>query len=82
MADNIYFMDWLKRDHPVLFEMFNRDGVFIEKVNDQFVLHVIVIDEEIPLDKLNELQDAWNNYILLENLGTNANPLLVTQNKF
>ena len=82
MADNIYFMNWLHRQHPALFEMFNRDGVFIEKVNNQFVLHVIVIDEEIPLYKLNELQDAWSDYIHSENLGAEAHPLLVTQNKF
>ena len=82
MAHNPSFMGWLNKQHPALFEMFNREGVFIEKVNNQFVLHVIIIDEEIPLDRLNKLQDAWNDYILLENLGAEAHPLIVTQNKF
>jgi hypothetical protein len=82
MGNSTSFMDWLKKQHPELFEMFNRDGIFIEKVNNQFVLHVIVIDEEIPLDQLNKLQDAWNDYISLENLGDAAHPLIITQNKF
>jgi len=66
------FMDWLK----------NRDGIFIEKVNNQLVLHVIIIDEEIPLDELNKLQTAWNDFILFENLEAEAHPLIITQNKF
>ena len=65
-------MDWLK----------NRDGIFIEKVNNQLVLHVIIIDEEIPLDELNKLQTAWNDFILFENLEAEAHPLIITQNKF
>jgi len=75
-------MDWLQKHHLRLFETFNRDGIFIEKVDNQLVLHVIIIDEEIPLDQLNNLQSAWNEFILLENLGAEAHPLIITQNKF
>ena len=82
MFTSTSFMDWLKEHDPVLFEMFNRDGIFIEKVNNQLVLHVIIIDEEIPLDQLNKLQNAWNDFILFENLGAEAHPLIITQNKF
>ncbi|HEU5164418.1 MAG TPA: hypothetical protein VFU29_02690 [Chitinophagaceae bacterium] len=76
------FMDWLKKHHPALFEIFNEDGIFIEKVNNQFVLHITIIEEEISLDKLNKLQNAWNDFILFDNLGAEAYPLIVTQNKF
>jgi len=82
MFTSTSFMAWLKELHLALFEIFNRDGVFIEKVNNQLVLHVIIIDEEIPLDELNKLQNAWNEFILFENLGGEAHPLIVTQNKF
>ena len=82
MFTSTSFMDWLQEHHPALFEMFNRDGIFIEKVNNQLVLHVIIIDEEIPLDELNKLQNAWNDFILFENLGAGAHPLIITQNKF
>ena len=76
------FMDWLNKHHPDLFEIFNEDGIFIEKVNNQFVLHITIIEEEISLDKLNKLQNAWNDFILFDNLGAEAYPLIVTQNKF
>lgn len=81
MADDTNFMDELYKQHPALFELFNKDGLFIEKVNDQFVLRVIVIDEEIPLDKLNDLQHAWNDYILSKNPAAQPRSLIVTQNK-
>jgi hypothetical protein len=35
MFTSTSFMDWLQEHHPALFEMFNRDGIFIEKVNNQ-----------------------------------------------
>jgi hypothetical protein len=75
-------MDWLQKNHLPLFETFNKDGIFIEKVDNQLVLHVIIIDEEIPLDELNKLQTAWKDFILFENLGAEAHPLIITQNKF
>ena len=82
MYTRISFMDWLSKHHLPLFETFNKDGIFIEKVDNQLVLHVIIIDEEIPLDELNKLQTAWNDFILLENLGAEAHPLIITQDKF
>ncbi len=82
MPHNTSFMTWLDKQHPVLFEMFSTDGIFVERVNNQLVLHVIIIDEEIALDELNKLQDAWNEYILVESLGDEAHPLIITQNKF
>ena len=82
MARNTSFMDWLEMHYPALFEIFNKDGIFIEKVNKQIFLHVTIIDEEVSLDELNKLQDAWKDFILYDNLGAEAHPLIITQNKF
>ena len=54
----------------------------MEKVNKQFFLHVTIIDEEVSLVELNKLQDAWNDFILFDNLEAEAHPLIITQNKF
>ena len=75
-------MDWLEKYHFALFEIFNKDGIFVEKVNKQFFLHVTLIDEEDSLVELNKLQDAWNDFILFDNLEAEAHPLIITQNKF
>ena len=82
MFNGPFFMDWLGKHDPALFELFSRDGIFIEKVNNQFVLHVTIVDEEISLDELNKLQNAWSDFILSENLGAEAHPIIITQNKF
>lgn len=57
-------MDWLEKHYPSLFEIFNKDGIFVEKVNTHFFLHVTIIDEEVSLDELNKLQTAWKDFIL------------------
>ena len=75
-------MIWLEKHYPALFEIFNKDGIFIEKVNNQFFLHVTIIDEEVSLDELNKLQNAWTDFILYDNLEAEAHPLIITQNKF
>ena len=82
MVKNTSFMNWLETNHPALFEIFNKDGIFVEKVNKQFFLHVTIIDEEVSLDELNKLQDAWKDFIHFDNLGADAHPLIITQNKF
>jgi len=82
MVKNTSFMHWLEKHYPALFEIFNRDGIFVEKVNKQFFLHVTIIDEEVSLDELNKLQNAWKDFILFDNLGDEAHPLIITQNKF
>ena len=82
MFKNTSFMNWLEKHHPALFEIFNKDGIFVEKVNKQIFLHVTIIDEEVSLDELNKLQDAWTDFIHFDNLGAEAHPLIITQNKF
>ena len=82
MVKNTSFMNWLERHYPALFEIFNKDGIFVEKVNKQFFLHVTIIDEEVSLDELNKLQNAWTDFIHYDNLEAEAHPLIITQNKF
>ena len=82
MVKHTSFMNWLEKHYPALFEIFNKDGIFIEKVNKQFFLHVTIIEEEVSLDELNNLQDAWKDFIVYENLEAEAHPLIITQNKF
>jgi hypothetical protein len=82
MVKHTSFMNWLEKHYPALFEIFSKDGIFVEKVNKQFFLHVTIIEEEVSLDELNKLQNAWKDFILFDNLGEEAHPLLITQNKF
>lgn len=82
MVKHTSFIDWLEKHYPALFEIFNKDGIFVEKVNKQFFLHVTIIDEKVSLAELNKLQNAWKDFILFDNLEAEAHPLIITQNKF
>jgi hypothetical protein len=82
MPNGESFMNWLNKHNPELFEIFNNDGIFLERKNDHFILHITIIDEEISLVDLNKLQIEWNNFIHLVESEEKAYPLIVSQNKF
>ena len=82
MSHGVSFMDWLRGQDPGLYETFSKDGIFIERKGEKYVLHITLIDEDISLVELNKLQNEWDNFMLLEESGTETFPLIVSQNKF
>lgn len=75
-------MSWLKENHADLFELFSRDGIFMERKNDKFILHITIVDEDISLVDLNRLQNQWDNFVHIDESGVDPSPLIISQNKF
>ena len=81
MSNGVFFMNWLKDNHPDLFEIFSKDGIFIERKNDKYILHITVVDEDISLVDLNRLQNEWNKFLNSDETMAEASPLIISQNK-
>lgn len=82
MSHGVSFMNWLEEHHPDLFEIFSKDGIFMERKNDKYILHITILDEDISLPDLNRLQKEWDNFMLLDQKESEPTPLLISQNKF